>query len=684
MGAKTGVLKAGAKDEGIITVSAYVIDANGEKIYSDDIDISLEKADPTKKIIITLDNTSETVTALKKREMYINSTKKSDPIQLYGVSYKASDIKTPVKDDTFAWTSSNTKVATVSEEGLVSAIGKGSATITCKAKDGTNIKSSLTVTVCACADSLSISGLSAVAPGKSTRYTAVFNPKTTQYKTAFWWIEDTDGQGVTINPQTGKVTVPKDAESGKTFTVCVTSGLADSAKRTIKINSKNAQVKIANNDSLFAGIYKEANDGVLKEATLFTTDAFNKENKHFDTIQLGVKDSDFVYCDVIWTSSNPKAATVDENGVVTALSVGKTTITCKASDAGGKSHSVRIVVINPASDVYAESTKEQSSVYGNATFVSGNTVRNVAKLGDAHGIPTIKTVTWDYTVEAMYASGYPPVDCTQIAKDNKLFTINTSTGQLKASKTAYSTLVSESQCEGYQFFVIVTAKTTDGTNLTGSVPYALLENPMSALLVEYNKNYYTKLNYPVVLLKQEGAAILPVVSEKIDGSIEATYNWTVKSSNPNVAGAQLTQSTNEAGTLIPAVLIVAGSKTGSATITLTAADGSNKTAKITVKVANRPNIEKLSVKVGKNEIGQEYTLSKDETVTFGATPYPRTSTAYEVTWSVEEGKEGILELNTSDDTSECGVHIVGAGNTDVKLTADCCGVKKTITIQCVD
>ena len=310
-------------------------------------------------------------------------------------------------------------------------------------------------------------------------------------------------------------------------------------------------------------------------------------------------------------------------------------------------------------------------------------MRNIAKLGDAHGTPTIKTVTWDYTVEA-YASGYAPVDCTRIAKDYKLFTINTSTGQLKSSKTAYSTLVSESQCEGFQFFVVVTAKTTDGTNLTGSVPYTLLENPMSALLVEYNKNYYTNLKYPVVLLKDEGAAVLPVTSEKIDGTFEATYNWTVKTSNPNVAGAQLTQSKNEAGALIPAVLIVAGRKTGSATITLTAADGSNKTVKITVKVVNRPNIEKLSVKLDKNEVGKEYTLSKDETVTFTAAPYPSTSTAYEVTWSVEKGKEGILELNTSDDTRKCFVHIVGDGNTDVKLTANCCGVTKTITIHCVD
>ena len=577
----TGLLTTSASDKGEIKITAYCADDDSK---SASIVIPVKSSTPTKKIVITSDITSETVTALKTQVLYINSTEKSADLQLYGVSYKADDIKTPVKDDNFAWTSSNTNVVTVSEDGLVSVVGKGSAAITCKAKDGTNVKSSVSVTVRICADSLSISGLSAVAPGRSTNYTVSFNPKTTQYKTVEWSIEDTDEQGVTIN-QSGKVTVPKTAESGKTFKICAKSGLADYVEKTVTISEIITQVKIINNDSLFGGLYKEANGGILKEATLFTTDAFNKEDKHFDKIQLGVKDSDSVYCDMIWTSSNTKVATVSEDGLVSAVGKGSATITCKASDAGGKSHSVRIVVIIPASAVYAESTKEQSSVYGNATFVSGNTMRNIAKLGDAHGTPTIKTVTWDYTVEA-YASGAAPVDCTQIAKDNKLFTINTSTGLLKSSKTAYSTLVSKSQCAGYQFFVVVTARTTDGTNLTGSVPYALLESPMSKLLVEDEGKYYTYYNCQTALKKQVGSKTMPVACEKADGTIGETYNWTVKSSNPNIAGAQLKQIKNEDGTKKPAVLIVAGSKTGRATITLTAADGSNKTVKIVVKVTN--------------------------------------------------------------------------------------------------
>jgi len=51
-----------------------------------------------------------------------------------------------------SWTSSNTKVATVSEEGLVTAVAVGSTTLTCTAKDGSGVSASCNVTVLASRD----------------------------------------------------------------------------------------------------------------------------------------------------------------------------------------------------------------------------------------------------------------------------------------------------------------------------------------------------------------------------------------------------------------------------------------------------------------------------------------------------------------------------------------------------
>jgi uncharacterized protein YjdB len=45
------------------------------------------------------------------------------------------------------WSSSNTKVATVDENGMVTAVGQGTATITAKAIDGSGVKGTLTIKV---------------------------------------------------------------------------------------------------------------------------------------------------------------------------------------------------------------------------------------------------------------------------------------------------------------------------------------------------------------------------------------------------------------------------------------------------------------------------------------------------------------------------------------------------------
>ena len=50
-------------------------------------------------------------------------------------------------DKTVSWTTDNAAVATVSENGLVTAVGQGAATITCRANDGSGVSASCKVTV---------------------------------------------------------------------------------------------------------------------------------------------------------------------------------------------------------------------------------------------------------------------------------------------------------------------------------------------------------------------------------------------------------------------------------------------------------------------------------------------------------------------------------------------------------
>ncbi len=574
----SGALKTGAKDEGTVTVYARAADDPNTKFAK--VTIEVAPLDPTRKIEL-LDEGGQRV---KNLTLYVNSAAQSHPVQLSAVSYKASDIKLPVNDDTYIWKSSNTKVVTVDETGLVSVTGKGSAVITCTAKDGTNVKTSLPVKVLSCADALTISGLSTVAAGKTVTYTAGLLPKTANYRTVIWGVSFENPEQIekrfhiTID-QRGRVTVPKDTPITE-FQVWVYSGLTAYAEKTVRVSSEIAQIKLMIGDAGFSGLWKTGRDYSLTEATLFATDAFDTGSWYYSHVNLKPTRTP-LSCEVEWTSSNPKVATVDENGLVKAVSPGKAKITCKATDAGRKSHSVSIVVVNPASSVNVVS--KEASLYEAGTLASGKSVRSMVVLGDAHGVPTIKKVDWQYAVLAFEKrDGSYVDDFSKFAWEKKLFTVNKTTGQLTASRNAYNMLKSNFDLDDeYNFTVYAIAYTTDGTNMSGRVGYNLVAAPISKLFVEYEGKNYTNLKLPGYMTRQKGSMVLPVMCQRTDGYIYSFSDWTVKSSNPSVVGAAMTYDNNSGN---PQVAIIAGQRAGTAVITLTSSDGSNKKVTITVKV----------------------------------------------------------------------------------------------------
>ena len=572
-----GMLKTGAKDKGTVTVCAYAADDPNTK--SPEVKIEVAPLDPTRRIELY----DEDGQRAKNLTLYVNSAAQSQPVQLSSVSYKASDITIPVYNDTYVWKSSNTKVVTVDENGLVSVTGRGSAVITCAAKDGTNVKISIPVKVLSCADALTISGLSTVAAGKTVTYTAGLLPKTANFRTVTWGVSFENSEEIekrfhiTID-QRGRVTIPKNTPITE-FRVWVYSGLSAYAEKTVRVSSEIAQIKLMISDVGFSGRWKTARDYSLMEATLFATDAFDTGSWYYSHVNLKPTRSP-LSCEVEWTSSNPKVAVVDENGLVTAVAPGKAKITCKATDAGRKSHSVSIIVVNPASSVNVVS--KEASFYETGTLASGKSVRSTVVLGDAHGVPTIKKVDWDYAVLAFdKLDGSYVENFSKFAWEKKLFTVNRTTGQLTASRNAYNVLKSNLDSDDkYNFTVYAVAYTTDGTNMSGSVGYNLVAAPISKLFVEHEGKNYTNLKLPGYMTRQKESMLLPVLCQRTDGKIYSFSDWTVKSSNPNVAGAAMTY--DKAGN--PQVAVIAGQRAGSAVITLTSSDGSNKKVTITVRV----------------------------------------------------------------------------------------------------
>ena len=118
------------------------------------------------------------------------------------------------------WKSSNTKVATVDQNGLVTAKGRGTAKITCTAQDGSKKKITCKITVKLSVESITITGSSTVKPGKKTTYKAKISPSKAYNKKVKFKLIGAPA-GVKISSK-GKLTVPKNATAA-TFTIRVTS-----------------------------------------------------------------------------------------------------------------------------------------------------------------------------------------------------------------------------------------------------------------------------------------------------------------------------------------------------------------------------------------------------------------------------------------------------------------------------
>jgi len=130
---------------------------------------------------------------------------------------------------------------------------------------------------------------------------------------------------------------------------------------------------------------------------------------------------------VTWTTSDETVATVDANGVVTALAAGEATITATANDGSGVTGTCTVTVSEPTvavTSVTVEPTELNLNVNDSATLTA-------TVLPDT---ATDKTVTWtssDETVATVDANGV----VTAVARGEATITVTTFDGDFTASCT---------------------------------------------------------------------------------------------------------------------------------------------------------------------------------------------------------------------------------------------------------
>ena len=233
-------------------------------------------------------------------------------------SFKPANAYSEIK-----WSSSNKAVATVSEDGLVTALADGNAVITAKASNG-GAKATVTITV--------------IDPAKPTGITLEAG------KTARLALQDTLKLNYTLLPEGTAESDVKFTTSDKRIATVSADGVVTPLKEgkvTITATTaKNSRIKAAIAITVFdpkkpTGITLEAG----KTARLALQDTLKL---NYTLLPEGTAESD-----VKFTTSDKRIATVSADGVVTPLKEGKVTITATTAKNSRIKAAIAITVFDP-------------------------------------------------------------------------------------------------------------------------------------------------------------------------------------------------------------------------------------------------------------------------------------------------------------------------------------------------
>ena len=225
----------------------------------------------------------------------------SDMTLLVGQSDKLTATVAPenVTDKTITWTSDNEEIATVSEDGTVTAITVGVANITSTCGDVSATCKVTVNSVTASTITLNISEITLFI-GQSDKLTATVSPENVTDKDITW---TSDKAQIAIVSQDGTVT-----------------GLAVGvANITAKCGDVSATCKVTVNPVTASTVMLNASD-----MTLFIGQT--------DKLTATISPENVTNKTIIWTSDNEEVATVSEDGTVTAVAAGVANITASCGD----------------------------------------------------------------------------------------------------------------------------------------------------------------------------------------------------------------------------------------------------------------------------------------------------------------------------------------------------------------
>ena len=454
----------------------------------------------------------------------------------------------------FKWSSNKEEVATVNASGVVTLHKAGKAVITALANDSSGKKATCTITVQQLATKVTIDGSNVVGKSKKNTYKAVVEPADATNKKVTWSLSEQDGSqwkevdakrakeiGVSINAGNGTLSTTQKAVPGVYRINVVT-----------KDSTEAAQTTAYKDVTVTSGLITKLKVQPTATTIYRTKNAFDVITSTTVKVTLeGKEGADLTAYTVTSSDVNGTIATVSEGSKsadgslvltvkATGQATGKVTLTAKATDGSNKSAKCTIKVNNPISGIRIVPSG------GNNEYVAkGKSLQMKAILETGYGAISNKKVEWIISTNEADPKPITPSTDKNLKTGMKI----SSSGKVTATKKAK---------DGW-YNVYAIAK--DGSAM--AVYYIHVAAPTTRIAVPgWYPNSYLPKNFV-------GSSIGPISSDIKQGS------FSISSSNPSVISVSISNS---------GYVNFATGKSGSATITLKALDGSGKSVKYKIKL----------------------------------------------------------------------------------------------------
>lgn len=539
---------------------------------------------------------------------------------------------------TIRWSTSDNTVASVNDSGLVTALKEGTATIKVTVTSGRFTKEdTCLVTVVQPVSGVTLDKTSAsLKVGENVTLTPTVLPNNATNKAVTWATSDSnvatvnDGLVSAIKSGSATITVTTvDGSKKATCTITVTQPVSG-----VVLDKQSHTLNVGENFTL--------------TATVNPADADNKE--------------------VTWSSSNTSVATVN-NGVVTAVKAGTTTITVKTVD-GNKEASCVVTVLQPVTGVTLDSNT--------LALLTGEYTTLVATVLPADA--SNKAVTWassNTNVATVNAEG----KVVAVGPGSATVTVTTVDGSKTSTCTVTVTQPVTSVTLNKQETTIVAGETE---SLVATVNPSNASNKQ-VTWTSSNESVATVNQNGLVTAKGLGSAVITVTT--VDGNKTATCTVTVIRLVESVSLDKTTHTMdiNTKYTLVATVLpadatnkqvtwtssnsdvvtvnngeVTAVGK-GSAVITVTTADG-NKTATCTISVL----VPVTGVTLDK----EEATLETNKTLELVATVLPTNASNKEVVWTTSDKLVATVENGVVKGIAP-GEAVITVTTVDGEFEAEC-------------